>query len=422
MSTIKNVALPNGAIYEIEDAVAREAIRSLHSFNVQIVQSLPITDIDDHTIYFVPASDGAGDDVYDEYMYINNQWEKVGNTRIDLSGYATEEYVDTAIGEIPLPEQSDWNEDDTTDPAYVLNRPAIRAGDGENSIVENEIETVYSSSHWELTGAAGSTIYTTTGSFDWGNVGTIIQYNDVITYVKEFDNSVLPAKITLAKTLSATDALNNTRVNIITNNLAYGKNANAENRSVAYGTSSHAENAGCANGGFSHAEGSGKTTGTYSHSEGSGSISEGANAHAENYRTTARGKNSHAEGEYTLANHKSQHVFGEYNATDPSTAAATARGDYVEIVGNGTAVNSRSNARTLDWSGNEVLAGKLTVGEGPTNNMDVATKQYVDENAGGDGALSILSNVITLTNASGQTSSINLPVYSGSVSAVGGGS
>ena len=32
----------------------------------------------------------------------------------------------------------------------------------------------------------------------------------------------------------------------------------------------------------------------------------------------------------------------------------------------------------MDWSGNEVLAGKLTVGTAPTNNMDVATKQYVD--------------------------------------------
>jgi hypothetical protein len=43
-------------------------------------------------------------------------------------------------------------------------------------------------------------------------------------------------------------------------------------------------------------------------------------------------------------------------------------------VGNGTASDERSNARTLDWNGNEVLAGKLTVGVNPTNAMDVATK------------------------------------------------
>ena len=38
------------------------------------------------------------------------------------------------------------------------------------------------------------------------------------------------------------------------------------------------------------------------------------------------------------------------------------KGDYVEIVGNGTDTSHRSNARTLDWNGNETLAGGLTVG------------------------------------------------------------
>lgn len=51
-------------------------------------------------------------------------------------------------------------------------------------------------------------------------------------------------------------------------------------------------------------------------------------------------------------------------------------GEYIEVVGNG--LKYQDNARTLDWLGNEVLAGKLTVGADPTNNMDVATKQYVD--------------------------------------------
>ena len=45
-------------------------------------------------------------------------------------------------------------------------------------------------------------------------------------------------------------------------------------------------------------------------------------------------------------------------------------------------MSARSNARTLDWDGNEVLSGKLTVGTAPTNNMDVATKLYVDTGLG----------------------------------------
>lgn len=104
----------------------------------------------------------------------------------------------------------------------------------------------------------------------------------------------------------------------------------------------------------------------------------GTKATAEGNNTAAKGDASHAEGTNTTASHKSQHVFGEYNVVDSSSAAATSRGNYVEIVGNGTAANALSNARTLDWSGNETLAGKLTLGAGPTNNLDAATKQYVD--------------------------------------------
>lgn len=103
----------------------------------------------------------------------------------------------------------------------------------------------------------------------------------------------------------------------------------------------------------------------------------GYRATAEGVSTTASAECSHAEGYYTQANSRSQHVFGEYNIAD-SNATTSARGTYVEIVGNGTDDDARSNARTLDWDGNEVLAGKLTVGAAPTASMDVATKQYVD--------------------------------------------
>jgi hypothetical protein len=127
------------------------------------------------------------------------------------------------------------------------------------------------------------------------------------------------------------------------------------------------------------AEGNNTTaSGSYAHAEGNQTTASGTDAHAEGSYTTASGQYAHAEGSYTTANHKSQHVFGEYNVLDTNAAAATARGDYVEIVGKGTADNARSNARTLDWNGNETLAGKLTLGAGPTANMDATTKTYVD--------------------------------------------
>ena len=143
---------------------------------------------------------------------------------------------------------------------------------------------------------------------------------------------------------------------------ASGDSSHAEGlSSTASGNYSHAEGqATHAEGQQSHAEGyQTAASSPSSHAEGSYTGATGSASHAEGYGTLASGINSHAEGSYTTANHKSQHVFGEYNIADPSPIQSTARGSYVEIVGNGAYANN-SNARTLDWSGNEVLAGTIT--------------------------------------------------------------
>lgn len=116
---------------------------------------------------------------------------------------------------------------------------------------------------------------------------------------------------------------------------------------VASGLCSHAE------GDNSHASGGG------SHAEGASTAASGISSHAEGFATTASGESSHAEGEGTIAQRLCQHVFGQYNIADVTGADGSARGSYVEIVGNGTAENVPSNARTLDWNGNEVLSGTL---------------------------------------------------------------
>ena len=62
------------------------AIGSINSFDMAVVQALPTQDISTHTIYLVPKT-GETNDVYDEYVYINGNWEMVGNTQVDLSNY-----------------------------------------------------------------------------------------------------------------------------------------------------------------------------------------------------------------------------------------------------------------------------------------------------------------------------------------------
>lgn len=144
-----------------------------------------------------------------------------------------------------------------------------------------------------------------------------------------------------------------------------------------------------ASGQQSHAEGYYNTTaGSHSHVEGEHNIitSSGYNAHAEGEYNEASQESVHVEGEHNSATGRASHVFGKYNIEDDTdTSSGPGYGKYVEIVGNGTGDNARSNARTLDWDGNEYVAGRITVGLAPLAGMDVATKKYVDDHGGGGG-------------------------------------
>lgn len=138
-------------------------------------------------------------------------------------------------------------------------------------------------------------------------------------------------------------------------NKASGYGAVAEGTaSEASGTLAHAEGDHTqASGDYSHAEGDRtQASGDYSHAEGGYTVSSGFNSHAEGVDTVASGDQSHAEGEGTEAAGENQHVGGKYNVIDQSDT-------YAEIIGNGTDENNRSNARTLDWNGNETIAGEF---------------------------------------------------------------
>lgn len=125
------------------------------------------------------------------------------------------------------------------------------------------------------------------------------------------------------------------------------------------------------------------SSGTGSHAEGVSTIVSGTGSHADGQYTFVSGHASSASGECTIASTSGQTVIGTYNIPDDTTtnlhpSQYSGFGKYAFIVGNGYDTGGTSNAHTLDWQGNGWYAGKLTVGSAPTNNMDVATKQYVD--------------------------------------------
>ena len=54
-------------------------------FAPAIVDSLPTSNINSHTLYLVPADDAINSNGYLEYLYIDGKWECVGSTIIDFS-------------------------------------------------------------------------------------------------------------------------------------------------------------------------------------------------------------------------------------------------------------------------------------------------------------------------------------------------
>lgn len=70
-----------------------------------IVTQLPAVDsADQHTIYMVPKSGASGNNTYDEYILVvtgqvgsqTKKFEKIGDSAVDLTNYATKSYVDSA--------------------------------------------------------------------------------------------------------------------------------------------------------------------------------------------------------------------------------------------------------------------------------------------------------------------------------------
>ena len=82
---------------ETDSAIAT-AVANADHLKREIVEALPEVGVaDENTIYMV--GDGTGEEEnqkYEEFMLINGAFEKIGDSAVDLTGYATEAYVDQA--------------------------------------------------------------------------------------------------------------------------------------------------------------------------------------------------------------------------------------------------------------------------------------------------------------------------------------
>lgn len=80
------------------DSKIAEAVANADHLKRAIVDNLPeVASADANTIYMVKKTGGSGEQQYDEYMLINGAFEKIGDSAVNLSGYATETWVTQQI-------------------------------------------------------------------------------------------------------------------------------------------------------------------------------------------------------------------------------------------------------------------------------------------------------------------------------------
>lgn len=86
----------NKSLSAKQGKILKGIIDNLANIQFLVVDVLPSSDIKSNIIYLVKKK-GSGTDVHDEYIYIENNWEKIGDTSIDLTNYYTKDQVDSQI-------------------------------------------------------------------------------------------------------------------------------------------------------------------------------------------------------------------------------------------------------------------------------------------------------------------------------------
>ena len=348
----------------------------------EVSNGLPnISEPDETSIYLVPVANSSSGDLYDEYVYVGNNWEKFGGggSNIDLSSYAPKASpVFTGSISLGRASQSAIGSGSVAEGNNVVASGNYSHAEGYNTTASDQAshaegyETTASGNDSHAEGNAT----TASGNYSHAEGSNVIASGD-------YSHAEGNGELDEPKTIDG---------NTYTTGGAYGEGSHAEGwgtlaleesshaegyETVASGWASHAECDGTtasgdeshaegsytmASGGCSHAEGTDALASGYgSHAEGQATTASGYAAHAEGGATTASGNYSHAEGTGVKATHRSQHVMGEYNVSDSSSNSIDKRGNYAEIVGNGN-ISTHSNARALDWDGNERLMGDLYVG------------------------------------------------------------
>lgn len=124
----------SGGVWTEIDALSTR-IDNINNFSFHICTSAeydPTTYVptiqnpDPTTFYLVP--DGSGNDVFTEWIYVNNAWEIFGTAKVDLSNYVTTSAMETALAsKANVADLGDLASLDTIDynGSYLTNKPTL---------------------------------------------------------------------------------------------------------------------------------------------------------------------------------------------------------------------------------------------------------------------------------------------------------
>ena len=77
-----------------------ELINNISSLSMKVVNSLPVENIKTNTIYLLDKNKNSETNIYDEYIYVNNKWEVIGTTEINLSDYVKKDELPTKLSDL----------------------------------------------------------------------------------------------------------------------------------------------------------------------------------------------------------------------------------------------------------------------------------------------------------------------------------
>ena len=84
------IALDQGTIVnsgvQLSKLATKAELSAIPKFAIQVVTSLPTTNISSTTVYLL-SSGSETNNLYTEYIYVNNKWEKLGEQKVDLTNY-----------------------------------------------------------------------------------------------------------------------------------------------------------------------------------------------------------------------------------------------------------------------------------------------------------------------------------------------